>query len=88
MRYSWTETKRLANIEKHGIDFAEAEAFDWAHASIRPDARADYGEHRFIAMGPIGTRIHVLVFTMRSGRIHIISLRKANIREVRHHDRT
>jgi uncharacterized DUF497 family protein len=34
-------------------------------------------------MGPIAGRLHVLVFTPRAGAIHVISLRKANDRELR-----
>ena len=54
MRLEWDEAKRAANLAKHGIDFLLAEQFDFEGAKIGPDARRDYGEPRFIALGLIG----------------------------------
>lgn len=34
----------------------------------------------------IGDRLHVLVFTPRGGAVHVISLRKANSREVKRYE--
>jgi uncharacterized DUF497 family protein len=56
------------NREKHRVDFAEGEGFDWESALVIPDARADYAEPRYRAMGFIGRRLYALVFTLRSGR--------------------
>lgn len=49
---------------------------------IVEDRRKQYGERRFRALGPIGDRLHVVVFTARGANLRIISLRKANAREV------
>ncbi|TAN46351.1 MAG: BrnT family toxin [Rhodospirillales bacterium] len=78
---TWDEVKRARNIAKHGVDLADAEGFDFAKAIVAIDDRADYGEVREVAVGFIGERLHVLVFTRRGGDIHVISLRKANRRE-------
>lgn len=51
-------------------------------AIMRRDARYEYGEARIVAIGLIGDRVHVLVFTMRGETVRVISLRKANRREV------
>lgn len=80
--FSWDERKRGANKAKHGVDFKEAEAFEFETALIAIDDRFDYGETREIALGRIEERVHVLVFTRRGDNLHIISLRKANAREV------
>ena len=57
--------------------------FEW-HAAVNvEDARRDYGERRFQAFGHIESRLYVLVYTPREGKAHVISLRKANKREVR-----
>lgn len=45
--------------------------------------RASYDETRNIALGYIKRRLHVLVFTIRRQTVRVISLRKANQREVR-----
>lgn len=81
IKYAWDEAKRRQNREKHGLDFTEAEHFDWSTAVTREDTRTDYGERRFISTGLIGARVHVLTFTPRAGRIRVIGLRKANSRE-------
>lgn len=51
-------------------------------ALIVEDIRRTYSERRFQALGYIGDRLHMLVFTPRDGKVHVISLRKANRREV------
>jgi hypothetical protein len=81
MRYEWDESKRAANLAKHGIDFADAERFDWSTAMEVEDNRLEYGEKRWITLGRIGCRLHVLIYTERIGNIRLISLRKANSRE-------
>jgi hypothetical protein len=83
MRYEWDNKKRERNLATHGVDFTEVNGFDWTEARIRLDVRKDYGELRMIAYGPIGDRLYQLVFTLRAHGVRIISLRKANRREVR-----
>ena len=83
MRSEWDETKRAANIAKHGIDFTVAYAFDWSCAEIAADTRLAYGETRWVARGPIERRVHVLVFVLRGQSVRLISLRKANKKEMR-----
>lgn len=82
MEYEWNEGKREANRIKHGVDFAAAEQFDWDSAILAEDRRRNYGEPRYIALGPIKARVHVLVFTRRGTVIRVIGLRKVNPREV------
>ncbi len=87
MRYEWDEDKRAANLAKHGVDFSRAELFDWQTALEAPDTRNDYGEERWIDLGLIGNRLHVLIYTRRRGAIRIISLRRANQREGYHYEK-
>ncbi len=81
MKYEWDENKRVANLAKHGVDFLDAEDFDWSSAFETIDDRFNYIEDRWIALGFIDSRLHVLIYTMRGGNIRLISLRKANKRE-------
>jgi len=81
--YEWDEQKNLANVAKHGVRFETADAFAWSTAMEGSDSRSDYGEVRMVALGLIGTRLHVLVYTRRLDFIRVISLRKANERERR-----
>lgn len=49
---------------------------------IGSDDRRDYHEIRYIALGYLDDRLHVLCFTETDDGIRVISFRKANPREV------
>ena len=57
MLYEWDESKRKGNIEKHGIDFAAIQMFDWKCATVFTDQRMDYAEPRMVAYGHIMGRL-------------------------------
>lgn len=86
MEFEWDPAKDRANRATHGLSLAEAARLDWGEALIRADLRQDYGETRFGALGRVDDRLCVCIFTMREGRHRIISLRKANAREVRDYE--
>jgi uncharacterized DUF497 family protein len=75
--------KNERNTIERGLPFELVEDFEWGRALVVEDVRKDYGERRFQALGVINGRLHALVFTPRAGSIHVISLRKANRREVK-----
>ncbi len=81
MDYEWNAAKNAANQAKHGVAFEAVETFDWNGALVKEDERHAYGETRLTAVGCIGTRLYVLVFTARGAAVRVISLRKANKRE-------
>lgn len=85
--FEWDETKRRANLAKHGVDFAEVEEFDWQAATVETDLRRNYGEPRFIAIGTFDGQMHVIIFTPRKNAIRIISFRRAKRKEVRRHEK-
>ena len=81
MEYEWDPEKNLANVQRRQLGFSLVEDFDWDHAKIR---RSDgFDEPRWMAIGYIGDRLHVVVFTKRNDRCRIISLRIANNSERR-----
>jgi hypothetical protein len=86
MDISFDPAKDARNIARRGLSFTRAVDFDWAGALILEDTRRNYGERRFQALGHIEDRLHMLVFTPSAGSVHIISLRKANNREVRYYE--
>ena len=47
-----------------------------------PDDRKDYGELREIGYAVIESRLYCVVFTQRGDIFRVISLRKANNREI------
>lgn len=85
MEIEFDPTKDRVNADKHGLSLRAAEEFDWDTALEREDDRFDYGEVRFVALGLIGDRLHVLVFTEGSHEdaVRAISLRPAEKHEVR-----
>lgn len=88
MDVTFDPTKDAANNEKHGVSLAEAASFEWADALVWPDQRRDYGEPRMAALGYIGLRLMAVVFVDRGPERRIISLRKANSREVQRYAET
>lgn len=88
MDVGFDPAKDARNIASRGLSFARVVDFDWSSALVKEDTRRDYGERRFQALGLIDGRLHMLVFTPRTGLIHVISLRKANAREIRRYEET
>jgi uncharacterized DUF497 family protein len=82
--YEWDEAKRQENLDKHQIDFATIEEFDWPNAVIEQSPRG--GELRYMARGFINRRMHTVIYTRRGRNRRIISLRKANPREMNEYD--
>lgn len=87
MNISFDPAKNTRNVTERQLPFTLVEQFNWATALIEEDTRKVYTERRFSAQGLINDRLHVVVFTPRAGNLHIISLRKANSREVRHYEK-
>ncbi len=79
--YEWDPDKRAANLEKHGVDFAIILDFEWDTAVSRLQYRDR--ELRYGAIGYIGDRLHVVVYTMRGPIVRLVSLRKGGRRDRR-----
>ena len=79
--------KEGRNIAVRGLSLDLAEQLDWATAVIWEDKRKDYGERRYCVLGFIEDRLHSVVFTPRGGKPRVISLRKANKREVERYEK-
>jgi uncharacterized protein len=88
MEFEWEEAKDRANREKHGIGLGEAAGLDWDVGMEIADFRRDYGEVRTLRYAYVGSRLFVYAFTSRQGKRRIISLRRANAREIRKHGKT
>jgi len=86
MKLIFDQAKNEVNIRQRGISFKAAASFEFNTALIWKDTRTGYGEARYCAIGHIGDRLHVLVFTPRDDAMRVISLRKANKREVKRYE--
>ncbi len=85
--FEWDEEKAKENLEKHGVDFADAvTAFEDMMALTMPD-RASEEEERFVTLGTDALeRLLVIAYTWREDRIRLISARKATRRERRQYE--
>jgi len=88
MTITFDAAKNQVNLVKHGVSLTQAENVEWDTAVIWPDTRNEYGEPRHIALAYIGQRLFSVVFVDRADGRRIISLRKANLREVKRYAET
>jgi len=79
--------KNAHNIDRRGLPFERAADFDFESALFAEDTRRDYGELRIRALGLLNRRLHALVFVETKRGIRVISLRKANRREVKRYEK-
>lgn len=88
MHIEFDPAKNERNILERGLSFEWAADFDFDTAVVWPDTRKPYPEVRYVALGLLDTRLHVLCFTPAAGGIRVISFRKANSREVKDYELT
>ena len=89
--FEWDDAKAAQNYADHGVTFdAAKEVFKDPFAIERLDDRRDYGEDRYSILGMVEGRILYIAYTLRNGRIRIISARGAEPHERRryHEDNT
>ncbi|WP_397474123.1 BrnT family toxin [Pusillimonas sp.] len=88
MLITFDPAKSARNELLRGLPFSIVENFDFETARIVLDQRKNYGEIRYFALGRISGRVHALVFTETASGIRVISLRKANFREILRYEQT
>ncbi len=82
MNFEWDENKSLSNVHKHGIDFNRATEL-WTDTK-RIEIEISYPiENRSILIAKIDDKHWTAIFTRRSKRIRIISVRRSRKKEVR-----
>lgn len=83
MQIEFDVHKRDKTLLERGLDFARAaEVFAGMHLTLE-DERFAYSEPRMQTAGRLDGRIVVLVWTPRGQARRIISMRKANEREIK-----
>lgn len=83
MRIEFDPLKDQLNRAKHGLSLALARDLDWDAALAWRDERFDYDERRLIGLAPKAEVLYFVAFVDRGEALRIISLRRANRREVR-----
>jgi uncharacterized protein len=86
LEFEWDPAKARANLVKHGVAFEAVRNFDWNLHVRTVDDRFNYSETRYKALGKIEGRVHALIFAANDNVFRLISLRKANSREVRFYE--
>ena len=82
VRYSFDPAKQTGNRKKDGLDLADArEVIESGLTVTFEDRRFDYGEGRFVTLGPLGDTLVVIVTAESEEHIRIISMRKADRHE-------
>ena len=86
---TYDAAKDSSNQVKHGLSLVLAAGLEWDTLLCKPDTRRDYGEPRQIGYAIAGDRLYCVVFVDRPAGApterRIISLRKANRREVKNY---
>lgn len=85
MRIDFDLVKDAGNLNKHGLSLALAVELEWESALVWIDDRQEYGEMRMIALAPKTGIVYFVDFVDRGTLRRIISLRRANRREVKHY---
>ena len=85
MQIEFDPAKDEVNQDKHGVSLALAAELDWDSSLVWLDERFEYNEMRMIALAPKTGILYYVAFVERSRARRIISLRRANRREVKHY---
>ncbi|QOS67137.1 BrnT family toxin [Eggerthella guodeyinii] len=79
LTFGYDPVKSAANLEKHGIDFDEAQLL-WEGVYLKAPARKK-DERRYAVVGVLRGVHWTAIATDRDGRIRIISVRRATEQE-------
>ncbi|GIW56059.1 MAG: hypothetical protein KatS3mg082_2463 [Nitrospiraceae bacterium] len=87
MAYEWDGAKARRNLQKHGVDFAEAVGVLEDERALTIEDPSSVDERRWISIGMdwLG-RVLVVVYTWRGDTIRLISARSATSRERRQYE--
>ena len=85
MEVEFDPNKNMTNLGKHGLSLVMANELDWDAALVWVDDRLDYKETRMVALAPKTGILYCVAFVDRGETRRIISLRRANRREVKHY---
>ena len=85
MKIEFDPAKDAANQTKHGVSLSVAGELNWEAALVWVDGRFEYKETRMIALAPKTEILYYVAFVDRGEVRRVISLRRANRREVKHY---
>ena len=80
-QFEYDENKSKSNKAKHGIDFLKAQKLFESNGLRFYPAMEVCGENRYLISGNIDTKCFTAIFTIRDGKIRIISVRRCRKKE-------
>lgn len=80
--FEFDTRKSQSNLEKHGIDFVQAQLL-WLDPDLVEIPAKTADEPRYLVIGKIGANHWSAVITYRSENIRIISVRRSRVEEVK-----
>lgn len=86
VRIEFDPAKNAGNIAKHGLPLSLALELNWDEALVWQDTRQEYGEMRMVALAPLALVVCFVAYVDRGNVRRIISLRRANSREVKRYE--
>ena len=84
-KFEYDPNKSAANLEKHGIDFEQAQEL-WKDKIVTIPSPGDHAEQRYVVLGLIEGKHWTAVVTFRGVRIRLISVRRSRIKEASYYD--
>ena len=84
MEFEWDDTKRVKNIDRHGLDFLDSDILFGGPLMVS-EAKTVAGERRVMATGLLDDVYVTAIYTMRGNIIRMISLRRARDGERKHY---
>jgi uncharacterized protein len=88
VRIEFDPAKDKINLASHGLSLAFARQLAWDEALVWVDERFEYDELRMIGLVPEGSRLYYVAFVERGNVRRVISLRRAERKEVKHYVQT
>lgn len=79
MIFEYDPKKSRTNLEKHGIDFEQAQRL-WKGPYVEFAANQEY-ENRFAIIGPVEEKLYTCIYTLRGNHIRLISCRRSREKE-------
>jgi uncharacterized protein len=84
MASTFDPAKDAANLSKHGISLSERDGVLHDPLALTLEDRSSQGEQRFVSIGMnLFGKLRVVVYALRGDDVRIISVRKAEPKEVR-----
>ena len=79
--FEFDQIKSISNLEKHGIDFVQAQKL-WNDPDLLEIPAKTSDEPRFLLIGQINQKHWSAIITYRQGNIRVISVRRSRKEEV------